>query len=75
MLHANEKVLRADFADFDIGPENFTPDVVLGKTLIYSTANGTKTIQKAALCKRVVIGSYLNLTALDSTRPPFDRLN
>lgn len=55
---------KADFADFDIGPENFTPEVVRGKTLIYSTANGTQTIQKATSCKKVVIGSYLNLTAL-----------
>ena len=64
LVACERKGIKADFADFDIGPENFTPDVVLGKTLIYSTANGTKTIQKAALCKRVVIGSYLNLTAL-----------
>lgn len=64
LVACERKGLKADFADFDIGPENFTPNVVYGKTLIYSTANGTKTIQKAAKCKKVVIGSYLNLSAL-----------
>lgn len=57
--------LKADFADYSIGPENFTPRVVAGRTLIYSTANGTQTILGAASNGNdVVIGSFLNISAL-----------
>jgi len=53
-----------DFADFGNSPFNFTADVVKGKEIVYSTTNGTRCIQLANHSKAVVIGSFLNLTAL-----------
>ncbi len=53
-----------DFADFGNSPFNFTRERVAGKTIVYSTTNGTQAIQVASSCYRVVIGSYLNISVL-----------
>ncbi len=53
-----------DFADFGNSPFNFTREKVEGKTIVYSTTNGTGIIHKASESHSVVIGSFLNLSAL-----------
>jgi 2-phosphosulfolactate phosphatase len=53
-----------DFADFGNSPFNFTPERVKGKTIIYSTTNGTGIINLASAAGKIVIGSFLNITAL-----------
>lgn len=53
-----------DFADFGNSPFNFTADKVKDKEIVYSTTNGTRCIHMAAHSKAVVVGSFLNLTAL-----------
>ena len=49
-----------DFADFGNSPYNFMNDQVIGKTIAYSTTNGTKAIKMAHGAAEVLIGSYLN---------------
>src|SRR5512138_3270199 len=53
-----------DFADFGNSPFNFTRERVEGKTIVYSTTNGTQAIQLASKCYMVAVGAFLNLTAL-----------
>lgn len=53
-----------DFADFGNSPFNFTPEKVKGKEIVYSTTNGTRCIHMASHSREVVIGSFLNLSAL-----------
>jgi 2-phosphosulfolactate phosphatase len=53
-----------DFADFGNSPFNFTPERVKGKTIVYSTTNGTGIINLASAAGKIVIGSFLNITAL-----------
>ena len=53
-----------DFADFGNSPFNFTADKVKGKTIVYSTTNGTALIKLASSAYKTVIGSFLNLSAL-----------
>lgn len=53
-----------DFADFGNSPFNFTSDKVMGKTIVYSTTNGTGIINMAASAYMTVIGSFLNISAL-----------
>jgi 2-phosphosulfolactate phosphatase len=53
-----------DFADFGNSPFNFTPDRIKGKTIAYSTTNGTGIIKLASNAGHIVIGSFLNLSAL-----------
>lgn len=53
-----------DFADFGNSPFNFTPEIVKGKEIVYSTTNGTRCIHMASHSKAVLIGSFLNITSL-----------
>lgn len=53
-----------DFADFGNSPFNFTPEKVNGKTIVYSTTNGTGIIGLASSSFMVVIGSFLNISSL-----------
>jgi 2-phosphosulfolactate phosphatase len=53
-----------DFADFGNSPFNFTREKVEGKTLVYSTTNGTGIINLASSAEKIVIGSFLNISAL-----------
>lgn len=53
-----------DFADFGNSPFNFTKEKVKGKTIVYSTTNGTGIIELASSSYMTVIGSFLNLGAL-----------
>lgn len=53
-----------DFADFGNSPFNFTREKVEGKTIVYSTTNGTGIINKASSAGTIVIGSFLNISAL-----------
>jgi len=53
-----------DFADFGNSPFNFSPEIVEGKEIVYSTTNGTRCIDMASHSKAVVIGSFLNISSL-----------
>lgn len=53
-----------DFADFGNSPFNFTREKVAGKTIAYSTTNGTGIIKMASKAHKIVIGSFLNISAL-----------
>ena len=64
LLAAERDGYVLDFADFGNSPFNFTPEKVKGKTVAYSTTNGTSIMKMASHCHDVVIGSYLNFTAL-----------
>ena len=52
-----------DFADFGNSPFNFTKEKVKGKTIVYSTTNGTGIINLASSSYMTIIGSFLNLSA------------
>ena len=51
---------------FDLGnsPLEYASKVVKGKTLIFSTTNGTVAISQSAAAKTIVIGCFLNLSAV-----------
>jgi 2-phosphosulfolactate phosphatase len=53
-----------DFADFGNSPFNFTKERVNGRTIVYSTTNGTKIIKLVSHSFMTVIGAFLNLEAL-----------
>jgi 2-phosphosulfolactate phosphatase len=64
MVAAERDGLVQDFADFGNSPFNFTMERVKGKEIVYSTTNGTQAIHVARECRQVLIGAYLNFTAL-----------
>ncbi len=53
-----------DFADFGNSPFSFTKEKVSGKTIVYSTTNGTGLITLTLSAYMTVIGSFLNIGAL-----------
>jgi 2-phosphosulfolactate phosphatase len=53
-----------DFADFGNSPFNFSADKVKGRSVVYSTTNGTGIMRRASGSHDVVIGSYLNISSL-----------
>ncbi|HOW40221.1 MAG TPA: 2-phosphosulfolactate phosphatase [Bacteroidales bacterium] len=53
-----------DFADFGNSPFNFTFEKVSGKTIVYSTTNGTGIIKLASDAAIIAVGSFLNIKAL-----------
>jgi 2-phosphosulfolactate phosphatase len=53
-----------DFADIGNSPNDFLKDELKGKTIAYSTTNGTQTMLMGKDNYMVIIGSFLNLTAV-----------
>jgi len=64
MVAAERDGMVRDFADFGNSPFNFTPERVGGNQIVYSTTNGTNAIQLASSGHQVLIGAYLNISAL-----------
>lgn len=66
LVAAERNGKKVDFADFGNSPFEFTSENILGKTLVYSTTNGTNTINIASKSKSVLIASFLNLTSVSN---------
>jgi 2-phosphosulfolactate phosphatase len=51
---------------FDLGnsPEEYTSEVVKGRSVVFTTTNGTRAMMRCRKAKRVLIGSFVNLTAV-----------
>ena len=64
LIAAEREGIKLDFADIGNSPHYFTRDVVEGKTIAYSTTNGTHTINLAAQCHSAAIGAFINISAL-----------
>lgn len=52
--------------DFGNSPFSYTAEKVAGKTVVLTTTNGTHALHLSRAAKKVVIGSFLNLTALSN---------
>jgi len=50
--------------DFGNSPFSYTKEKVAGKTVVLTTTNGTQALHLSRNAKKVVIGSFLNLTSL-----------
>jgi 2-phosphosulfolactate phosphatase len=53
-------------AGFDVGnsPSEYTPAAVGGRRLILTTTNGTRALDHARLARRVLVGAFVNLSAV-----------
>jgi 2-phosphosulfolactate phosphatase len=64
-LVASEKDgIQLDFADFGNSAFSFTRDRIGGRTLVYCTTNGTRALRLAKSASSVVIGAFINISAL-----------
>jgi 2-phosphosulfolactate phosphatase len=64
LVAAERDGIVRDFADFGNSPFNFSPERVKGKEIVYSTTNGTQAIHLASSGFEVIVGSFLNITAV-----------
>lgn len=64
LVAAERDGIILDFADFGNSPFSFTRERVEGRTIVYSTTNGTGIIRLADSAGSIVIGSFLNITSL-----------
>jgi len=64
MVAAERDGIVRDFADFGNSPYNFSPERVKGREIVYSTTNGTQAVQLASSGFEVVVGAWLNISAL-----------
>jgi len=53
-----------DFADIGNSASDFIREDLIGQRVVFSTTNGTKTINMARDAKEVLIGSFVNIQAL-----------
>ncbi len=64
-LVASEKDgAQVDFADFGNSAFSFTRDRIGGQTLVYCTTNGTRALGIAQGASNVVIGAFINISAV-----------
>ena len=63
LVAAERNGKKVDFADFDNSPFSFNKEFIEDKTIVYSSTNGTNTINLAKDSEEVIIASFLNLTS------------
>lgn len=64
LLAGERKSLPVEGFDLGNSPAEFTPERVGGRTLVMSTTNGTAAMALAAPAQKVIIASWLNLSAV-----------
>jgi 2-phosphosulfolactate phosphatase len=62
---------------FDLGnsPGEYTADVVLGRRIFFTTTNGTRALQHSRSASRVLIGAFVNLSAVVASVKTCPRLD
>ncbi|HWB12103.1 MAG TPA: 2-phosphosulfolactate phosphatase [Pirellulales bacterium] len=56
--------LKIDGFDLGNSPDEFTPQSVGGKTLVFTTTNGTRAMMACQQARRVVTGAFVNASAV-----------
>ncbi len=60
LLCGEKDGIKVDGYHLGNSPLDYTPEVIVNKTLIFNTTNGTKAIKKAVLANKIYIGAFLN---------------
>jgi len=64
LLGGERDGLHIEGFDLDNNPLAYTPDLVTNKTIIFTTTNGTRALLRSILAETIVIGSFVNLSAV-----------
>ena len=75
LLAGEWKGMPIDGFDIFNSPNDFTRDKIGGKTVIFTTTNGTRAIVSAAKAERVIICSLNNLSAVGNAVEKTEKLN
>lgn len=66
LLGGEREGIKIDGFDLGNSPLEYTSRIVRGKTLIFSTSNGTTAITRSAPAREILLGCFLNLSAVVS---------
>lgn len=55
---------RIEGFDLDNSPLTYVPELLAGKTVVFTTTNGTRALDRCQLAARVLIGAFVNRHAL-----------
>jgi len=64
LVAAEREGVKPDFADLGNSAFHFMTDTIRGKTLVYSTTNGTQAFEKVKTDAVVAAGAFVNISAL-----------
>jgi 2-phosphosulfolactate phosphatase len=64
LVGAERNAIKLEWADFGNSPYDYMGDHVKDKTIVLTTTNGTQAVEVAKDAYKVVIGSFLNISAL-----------
>ena len=74
LLAGERRGLKVEGFDLGNSPREFTPEAVGGKRVVMSTTNGTRALVIAAGAERVLVASFLNLSAVAAACADAERL-
>lgn len=64
LLGGEREGLQIEGFDLDNSPFAYTPELVKGRTIVFTTTNGTRALLRSDRADRVLIGSFVNLQAI-----------
>jgi len=64
VLGGERRGLRIEGFDLGNSPSEYTPESVGGKTLVFTTTNGTRAMHHSRTARRVLIGAFVNASAV-----------
>ena len=64
LVASEQDGVQLDWADLGNSAFSFTSDAIGGKTLVYCTTNGTRALEIAKRASSIVIGAFINISAL-----------
>ncbi len=64
LLGGEREGVRIEGFDLGNSPSEYQPEVVRGRTIVFTTTNGTRAMNSCRSASRVLIGSFVNLTAV-----------
>lgn len=64
LLGGEREGLQIEGFDLDNSPFAYTPELVKGRTIVFTTTNGTRALLRSDRADRVLIGSFVNLQAV-----------
>ncbi len=64
MLGGERDGKKIEGFDFGNSPSEYTPATIAGKTLIFTTTNGTRAMKTAVTARRILLAGFVNLSAV-----------
>jgi 2-phosphosulfolactate phosphatase len=64
LLGGEREGILIDGFDLDNNPFAYGPDIVRGRTIVFTTTNGTAALHRSVQADRILIGAFVNLQAV-----------